>query len=708
MKIKDSKKQLILIITLLAFNATYANNTEDVPRFVLALGRFHPLILHLPIGGLLLTFFLDVLGRFRKEYPKRTIKYGLGFSSIFSILACIFGYFLSLEGGYSADVLDIHFWTGIATAVLITTLFLLVDNKDKTIKKIFFPLFLTTIIGISVAGHYGSVLTHGDNYITEYIKPLPKAKTITHIDSLNMYDDVVLKIFDDKCIECHNTSKRKGELALHTTESILKGGESGDVITQGNADKSILYKHLLLPISDEKHMPPEGKSQLTKDEIWLIQYWINKSNDFNTKVVAMPKSDTLNTLLKKYLVFNKKIIKEADLSDIQKVEAAGFLVRKFVPNQPELWVKFNKDSITKKAVKSLSNLKEQIIELDLSSSNLTDDMISGIKKLKNLEKLDISDTQITDKTLSDLKELKTLKTLNLVKTGVGDKGLENLLTAIDLERAYVWETSITKDATKQLQNNFKVNLNNGIADGFVEITRLKAPVLVTKNTLFTDTLSIKLNSKLRGAKVYYTLDGSEPDSTSLVYKEPILIDSTTSIALKAYKDGWLSSDIKKEVFIKVKHKVKDFTIVHKPEQQYPGPKKLFDFKLGSERFNDNKWNGYLGNDLNTTINLGEEKEINAITVNCLGRSRDYILFPKNIQVYASSNKNSGFKLIGKLPIVENEQTESTVIKKFNVTLPKNTKAQYFKVIAKNPKALPEWHPAAGEPPWIFVDEIILW
>ena len=119
------------------------------------------------------------------------------------------------------------------TAILITILYLLANNKEKYAKRLFFPLFVTTIIGISIAGHFGSVLTHGDNYITEYIKPLPKAKTITHIDSLNMYDDVVLKIFDNKCIQCHNTSKRKGELALHSKESILQGGESGDVIELG-------------------------------------------------------------------------------------------------------------------------------------------------------------------------------------------------------------------------------------------------------------------------------------------------------------------------------------------------------------------------------------------------------------------------------------------------------------------------------------------
>ncbi|MFD1614129.1 FN3 associated domain-containing protein [Gelatiniphilus marinus] len=706
--IKNLKTQIIFIVCLLAFNAVYAENPEDVPRFVLALGRFHPLILHLPIGALLLTFFLDVMGRLQKNYPKTTIKYALGFSSFFSILACILGYFLSLEGGYSEDVLNIHFWTGIASAILISLLFVLANKKGKLIKRLFFPLFVITIIVISVAGHFGSVLTHGDNFITEHLKPLPKVKTITHIDSLNMYDDVVLKIFDNKCIECHNSSKRKGELALHTKESILKGGESGDVLTLGNANNSMLYKHIMLPISDEKHMPPEGKPQLTKHEIWLIEYWINKSADFNTKVVALPKNDTLNTLLNTYLVFNKKKIEEASLSDIQTVESVGFLVRKLVPNQPELWVKFNKDSITKNAIKALSNLKEQIVELDLGNSKLTDAMASEIKKLKNLEKLKLNNTPITNKTLLYLKDLKNLKTLNLVKTKVSYKGLENLLSTTDLERVFVWETSITKARAANIENKFNVKLNSGVIEGFVKITPIKSPTLLTKNTLFTDTLSIRLDSKLKGAKVFYTLDGTQPDSTSLEYKNPILIYSSTTIAIKAYKKGWLPSQTTTEHFIKVTHKVEDYSIVHKPEKQYYGPKKLFDFKLGSENFKDEKWNGYLGNDLNTTLNLGEEKTVNTITVNCLSRSRDWILFPKNIQVYTSSNKSTGFKLVGTVQIVEDEKNESTKIKKFNIKMPANTKAQYFKVIAKNPKVLPKWHEGAGNPPWIFVDEIIVW
>ena len=59
---------------------------EDPPRFIMFLGRFHPVLLHLPIGAFLITFFLDIMGRIRKDYPRTAIVYGLGFSAFFGVL----------------------------------------------------------------------------------------------------------------------------------------------------------------------------------------------------------------------------------------------------------------------------------------------------------------------------------------------------------------------------------------------------------------------------------------------------------------------------------------------------------------------------------------------------------------------------------------------------------------------------------------------
>jgi hypothetical protein len=38
----------------------------------------------------------------------------------------------------------------------------------------------------------------------------------------------------------------------------------------GNADSSFMVQSMLLPIEDEKHMPPDGKPQLTAQEKEII------------------------------------------------------------------------------------------------------------------------------------------------------------------------------------------------------------------------------------------------------------------------------------------------------------------------------------------------------------------------------------------------------------------------------------------------------
>lgn len=699
------KKTLTSIIFLLAYGCIFASNDNETPRFVLALGRFHPLILHLPIGALAFAFFLDVLGRIKKNYQEQTIKYALGFSAVSAITACILGYCLSLEGGYSGDILDIHFYTGILTSVLTTMLYLLSGHSNLKVKRLFFPLFITTMICTSIAGHYGSILTHGDGFLTEHIKSPTQGKTIETIDELNVYDDVVLKIFDDKCIQCHNSTKKKGDLSLTSTESILLGGESGQVITLGNSKESLLYKSTLLPILDEQHMPPEGKPQLSKDEIRLLKYWLDNSTTINEEVATLPKNDTVFKLLKNYLVFNKKEIKSALLVNIKNAEEVGFLVRRLAPTEPELWVKFKKDTISKKALNTLSDLKEQIIELDLKNSTLTDDMLSVLKKLSNLKKLELNNTKITDKAFKYFENLESLKVLNLVNTQVTDKGLRTFFGTIKPEQVYIWNTPINNLLESKLENDFGIAINNGIPKGFVEVTRLKTPVLATKKTLFVDTLTVRLDLKLKNAKTYYTLNGKEADSTSNLYTKPFVIDTTTLLSIKTYKKGWLPSEPLKKKILKINYNVEDYSIIHKPETQYPGPQKLFDMELGSGDFKDNKWTGFLGKNINTTVDLGAEKNVSSVTVSCLGKARDWILFPGEIQVYTSKKETSGFKKIGTLKIKEDNQNDFSVLKKYTVNFTK-TEAQYFKVIVKNPGVLPKWHEGAGNASWIFVDEIM--
>ncbi|MDH5251117.1 MAG: hypothetical protein OEW40_19140, partial [Cyclobacteriaceae bacterium] len=105
------------------------------------IGRFHPLLVHLPIGILFLAFifeFLSVFPKYRKL--RKSIQPALLLGALFSIASAGSGYFLSLEGGYENELLTLHRNSGIATAVFASLFYFLHKNavnffRDKRKRK---------------------------------------------------------------------------------------------------------------------------------------------------------------------------------------------------------------------------------------------------------------------------------------------------------------------------------------------------------------------------------------------------------------------------------------------------------------------------------------------------------------------------------------------------------------------------------------------
>lgn len=84
------------------------------------------------------------------------------------------------------------------------------------------------------------------------------------------FDKEILPIFKTRCMLCHGDTKGvKGGLDLRTLASIKKGGESGDALTPGNLEKSIIWTSIM-----EGAMPPPDKPQLTDAEKTKIKNWI--------------------------------------------------------------------------------------------------------------------------------------------------------------------------------------------------------------------------------------------------------------------------------------------------------------------------------------------------------------------------------------------------------------------------------------------------
>ncbi|MBC8155059.1 MAG: ribonuclease inhibitor, partial [Bacteroidetes bacterium] len=256
-------------------HSTLLLQTTAPSDWVLFFGHFHPLVVHLPIGFLLIAGILEVGQRLGKISVSdgiiSTVLFG---SAVGATLACVFGYLLSLGGGYEAEILEEHQWQGIGVAVFAwiawATKSELLGDRIPFGSLLYVPVLAVSVLLVSVAGHHGGSLTHGSDYLTQYtpepfraIAGLPPKSTlvavkpITDVNQAMVYEQIINPILNQSCVQCHNAEKSKGGLRYDTAELLKKGGKNGPVYVPGQGMDSEMIKRCLLPSDDKHHMPPK-------------------------------------------------------------------------------------------------------------------------------------------------------------------------------------------------------------------------------------------------------------------------------------------------------------------------------------------------------------------------------------------------------------------------------------------------------------------
>jgi uncharacterized membrane protein len=447
------------------------------------LGHFHPVVVHLPIGILFVAFILEIVA-WKQKQPgllKHAIEICLiaGFAG--AVISCLFGWFLSREGGYAETTLQLHQWLGIGVALL-SGITWLVKKKYGLIRKASRPyhlLLLTIFILLMLTGHLGGNMTHGEDYLTAGM-PEPVAgwlgiekkkdtvaarPAITDIKEAVLFSDVIRPIFSEKCFNCHSSKKVKGALRMDEEKLLFKGGKHGPIIQPGNPDGSELMKRLLLPMEDDKRMPPKDQPQLTPEEIALIGWWIRTGADTKKKVSELPADANIQPVLAAFggkgadttahetlsRVFEQNPA-AASPASIGKLTALGLLVSPVAKEKNLLEVSaINYPGFDNSKASLLAELADNIVWLRLDNTAVTDDALAQIGKLKNLVRLNLSGTNVSAAGLSALQSLQNLEYINIVNTKVDDKALLILSKIPALKNIYCWNTLVTSSGVE----NFK-------------------------------------------------------------------------------------------------------------------------------------------------------------------------------------------------------------------------------------------------------------
>lgn len=268
------------------------------------LGHFHPLLIHLPIGILLFAALLEYA--FPKRNSRQLMLLLLLLGVITTSLSALLGWILSFSGDYDAALLDKHKWAGISLSVVTIALWgwKLKGLKLPNYQLISHILFGTMLITLTLAGHYGGSLTHGEDFLSlskisnDEDKPFAIVSTpVTDTTRGSVYDKLITPVLTTKCFNCHNASKKKGNLRMQTYEALLKGGKTGPAFKPGDPAHSELMKRIFGDIMDDKHMPPRGKKQLSNDETRLLYWWIQNGASTATTLTEVKKNDTIRAFL---------------------------------------------------------------------------------------------------------------------------------------------------------------------------------------------------------------------------------------------------------------------------------------------------------------------------------------------------------------------------------------------------------------------------
>ncbi len=264
-------------------------------------GRLHIVLLHLPIGFLVLMATLELLSIHPKwRRAALSNRFILWLTAPVAVLTAACGWLLAGTGGYDERLLCLHRWTGVGVAAA-ACLMLWVYLRGWI--SLYRGLLLVGVGLTLIAGHFGASLTHGSDFLRRYAPfwlggrspwAADRSKPETLSNAAIAPTGILFRtehetfeisvgsggygpvqtVFADYCVSCHGLEKSKGGLRLDSLAHVLAGGDSGPALVAGDASGSRLLNRILLPIEDDDHMPPEGKPQPSAGDLQLIRNWI--------------------------------------------------------------------------------------------------------------------------------------------------------------------------------------------------------------------------------------------------------------------------------------------------------------------------------------------------------------------------------------------------------------------------------------------------
>ena len=446
---------LLTGILLLAVPFVFRLDGQAHADWIQFVGRFHPALLHLPIGFIVLIPVLEIAGA-RRAVLREAAGFVLQGAFVLALPTLVLGYLLAYGAGDTGTIVSRHMWGAIALCLCLM-LCMMARPAWATHEQAFvYPVLLgATLLILLWTGHEGGSITHGSDYLTRYMPgPLgalfrPGGDSGAAPDSF--YAQNIHPVFEAKCVACHGSGTQKASLRLDSYSSVMRGGKDGTVVVAGKPEASMLLARVTLSPGDPHFMPAEGRTPLTSDEVSMIRSWIKAGATSTATSVpgvrlagehANVATEPPPQPVGDYSQLMPEIVRMqnglgAKLVPVSANPSDGLILRT-VDVAP---------SFGDAQLAQLQKFAPYIVEAELARTAVTDASFDTLRTFTRLRALHLEGTSITGANLAKLSSLTQLTYLNLSGTKVTAQSIAPLRNMPHLRHLYLFNTPARSDET---------------------------------------------------------------------------------------------------------------------------------------------------------------------------------------------------------------------------------------------------------------------
>ena len=236
------------------------------------------------------------------------------------------------------------------------------------------------------------------------------------------------------------------------------------------------------------------------------------------------------------------------------------------------------------------------------------------------------------------------------------------------------------------------------------------PVEMTAEVTPTGVLQVRVDPAMRGVSgvAGFVPKGAQQSDTLRAWGETFTVEGEGQIMTEVeHRYRLLTEPPRFPVAGHVGLTAPTVQIDHALNPYYPGggERGLVDGLLGSHDFRDGRWQAVSGEDMAVFLSWPDPMHIDSITFHTYLYQNAWIFNPARIEVQWCVNGSDVWEAVEIFPEAPLARNDKQGIERWSA--PVNSHAWAVRVELKNPGRCPDWHDAATEPTWMFLDEVVV-